>query len=48
MKRTEQAELLGFSFDAVTVETAVARCVGFCRAPRITHVVVTANPPTCA
>ena len=39
----ERAELLGLSFDAVTMETAVARCLEFCRAPRASHVVVTAN-----
>jgi N-acetylglucosaminyldiphosphoundecaprenol N-acetyl-beta-D-mannosaminyltransferase len=43
MKRTEKAELLGLSFDAVTMETAVARCLEFCRAPRTPHTVVTAN-----
>jgi N-acetylglucosaminyldiphosphoundecaprenol N-acetyl-beta-D-mannosaminyltransferase len=39
----ERAELLGLSFDAVTMETAVARCLEFCRAPRASHVVITAN-----
>jgi N-acetylglucosaminyldiphosphoundecaprenol N-acetyl-beta-D-mannosaminyltransferase len=43
MKRTERAELLGLSFDAVTLETAVARCLAFCDAPRTSHTVVTAN-----
>jgi biofilm PGA synthesis N-glycosyltransferase PgaC len=43
MKRTERAELLGLSFDAVTMETAVARCLEFCRSPRASHTVVTAN-----
>ena len=43
MKRTERAELLGLSFDAVTTETAVARCLEFCRAPRTSHTVITAN-----
>ena len=42
-KSTKQAELLGLSFDAVTMETAVSRCLEFCRAPRISHMVVTAN-----
>jgi len=37
MKRTERAELLGLSFDAVTMETAVARCLEFCRGPRTSH-----------
>ena len=43
MKRTEKAELLGLSLDAVTMETAVARCLEFCRAPRTSHTVLTAN-----
>jgi N-acetylglucosaminyldiphosphoundecaprenol N-acetyl-beta-D-mannosaminyltransferase len=43
MKRTERAELLGLSFDTVTMETAVARCLEFCRAPRASHTVITAN-----
>ena len=40
---TARAELLGLSFDAVTMETAVARCLEFCHAPRASHVVMTAN-----
>jgi N-acetylglucosaminyldiphosphoundecaprenol N-acetyl-beta-D-mannosaminyltransferase len=43
MKRTEKAELLGLSFDAVTMKTAVARCLKFCRGPRTSHTVLTAN-----
>jgi N-acetylglucosaminyldiphosphoundecaprenol N-acetyl-beta-D-mannosaminyltransferase len=43
MKRTVKAELLGLSFDTVTMETAVNRCVEFCRAPRASHTIVTAN-----
>jgi N-acetylglucosaminyldiphosphoundecaprenol N-acetyl-beta-D-mannosaminyltransferase len=43
MKHTGKSELLGVSFDAVTMETAVARCLEFCRAPRSSHTVVTAN-----
>jgi N-acetylglucosaminyldiphosphoundecaprenol N-acetyl-beta-D-mannosaminyltransferase len=39
----ERAELLGLSFDAVTMETAIARCLEFCHAPRASHVVITAN-----
>lgn len=39
----ERPELLGLSFDAVTMETAVARCVEFCSAPLTSHVVITAN-----
>jgi exopolysaccharide biosynthesis WecB/TagA/CpsF family protein len=40
---TERAGLLGLSFDAVTMDTAVARCLEFCRAPRTSHAVITAN-----
>jgi len=43
MNRTEKAELLGLSFDAVTIETAIARCLEFCRGPRTAHTVITAN-----
>jgi N-acetylglucosaminyldiphosphoundecaprenol N-acetyl-beta-D-mannosaminyltransferase len=43
MKRADRAELLGLSFDTVTMETAVARCLEFCRAPFSPHTVVTAN-----
>jgi N-acetylglucosaminyldiphosphoundecaprenol N-acetyl-beta-D-mannosaminyltransferase len=39
----ERPELLGLSFDAVTIETAVARCLEFCFAPRTSHAVITAN-----
>jgi N-acetylglucosaminyldiphosphoundecaprenol N-acetyl-beta-D-mannosaminyltransferase len=42
-ERAERAVLLGLSFDAVTIETAVARCLAFCRAPRTSHTVITAN-----
>jgi poly-beta-1,6-N-acetyl-D-glucosamine synthase len=43
MKRAERAELLGLSFDAVTMDTAVARCLKFCCGPRTSHTVITAN-----
>ena len=43
MKRTERAELLGLSFDTVTMDAAVARCVALCHAPRASHIVTTAN-----
>jgi len=43
MNRTERAELLGLSFDAVTMETAVARCIELCRGPRTSHMLITAN-----
>src|SRR2546430_7758343 len=43
MKRTERAGLVGLSFDTVTMETAVTRCIELCRGPRTSHMVVTAN-----
>lgn len=43
MTNEKRPELLGLSFDAVTMEAAVARCLELCRGPRITHTVVTAN-----
>jgi N-acetylglucosaminyldiphosphoundecaprenol N-acetyl-beta-D-mannosaminyltransferase len=43
MRRTERAELLGLFFDTVTMETAVARCLEVCHAPRTSHLVITAN-----
>jgi N-acetylglucosaminyldiphosphoundecaprenol N-acetyl-beta-D-mannosaminyltransferase len=43
MMHTERAELLGLSFDAVTMGAAVARCLELCRAPRSSHTVITAN-----
>jgi N-acetylglucosaminyldiphosphoundecaprenol N-acetyl-beta-D-mannosaminyltransferase len=43
MKRVARAGLLGLSFDTVTMEAAVARCIELCRAPRASHMVITAN-----
>src|SRR3954467_7969766 len=43
MRRTQRAQLLGLSFDTVTMETAVARCLELCCAPRTSHLVITAN-----
>lgn len=43
MTHTETAELLGLSFDAVSMEAAVARCLEFCHAPRTSHTIITAN-----
>jgi poly-beta-1,6-N-acetyl-D-glucosamine synthase len=42
-KDSERAELLGLSFDAMTMETAVARCIDLCCGPRSPHTVITAN-----
>jgi exopolysaccharide biosynthesis WecB/TagA/CpsF family protein len=43
MSRAKKVELLALSFDAVSMESAVARCLGFCCAPRTSHTVITAN-----
>src|SRR5438477_10055935 len=43
MRRAQRAQLLGLSFDKVTMETAVARCLELCRAPRTSDLVITAN-----
>lgn len=43
MKSTGRAELLGLSFDAITMQTAVARCLDLCRAPRSSHIIMTIN-----
>lgn len=40
---TATAELLGLSFNAVTMDSAVAQCLELCRGPRASHVVITAN-----
>jgi N-acetylglucosaminyldiphosphoundecaprenol N-acetyl-beta-D-mannosaminyltransferase len=42
MKHTDRAELLGLSFDTVTIEAAVAWCLELCCA-RISHTIITAN-----
>lgn len=43
MTPTERAGLLGLDFDLVTMGGAVERCLEWCRAPRASHVVMTAN-----
>lgn len=43
MEREKQAQLLGLSFDAVSLDAAVEQCLDFCRAPRRSHTVITAN-----
>jgi N-acetylglucosaminyldiphosphoundecaprenol N-acetyl-beta-D-mannosaminyltransferase len=43
MKNTDRAELLGLSFDTITMDAAVARCLELCRAPRTSHMVMTIN-----
>jgi len=43
MTHAERPELLGVSFDAVSLEAAVARCLAFCRGPCSSHTIMTAN-----
>jgi N-acetylglucosaminyldiphosphoundecaprenol N-acetyl-beta-D-mannosaminyltransferase len=43
MTRSQTAALLGLSFDIVTLDAAVNRCLEFCRAARSSHIVITAN-----
>jgi N-acetylglucosaminyldiphosphoundecaprenol N-acetyl-beta-D-mannosaminyltransferase len=43
MKRGEKGELLGVSFDMVTMGDAVDRCIELCRGARTSHTVITAN-----
>lgn len=43
MSRALRADLLGLTFDGVTMDEAVGRCVAWCAAPRAPHVVITAN-----
>jgi N-acetylglucosaminyldiphosphoundecaprenol N-acetyl-beta-D-mannosaminyltransferase len=38
-----RTELFECAFDRVTMQSAVERCVGWCRAPRAPHTVLTAN-----
>ncbi len=38
-----KVSLMGLNFDVVTMESAVARCLEFCRGPRSSHTVMTAN-----
>jgi N-acetylglucosaminyldiphosphoundecaprenol N-acetyl-beta-D-mannosaminyltransferase len=39
----ERAELLGLTFDLVTMADALDRCLAWCTGPRSPHVVITAN-----
>ena len=43
MTGADHSELLGLSFDRVTMDDAVARCLDWCRGPRRPHTVITAN-----
>jgi N-acetylglucosaminyldiphosphoundecaprenol N-acetyl-beta-D-mannosaminyltransferase len=38
-----RAELLGLPFDRLTIDSAVERCLEWCRGPRVAHTVITAN-----
>ena len=40
---SKQAELLGLTFDVITMDAAVARCLELCREPRSSHMVMTIN-----
>jgi len=43
MKLNDRAELLGVTFNTLTMGETVARCLELCRAPRTSHTVITAN-----
>lgn len=43
MGEAERAALLGLTFDGVTMDAAVERCLAWCAGPRAPHVVITAN-----
>jgi exopolysaccharide biosynthesis WecB/TagA/CpsF family protein len=43
MKPAARAQLLGLSFDPLTMDTAVARCLDLCRGLRTSHTIITAN-----
>jgi N-acetylglucosaminyldiphosphoundecaprenol N-acetyl-beta-D-mannosaminyltransferase len=43
MNQNGRVELMGLSFDAVTMEAAVAFCLELCRAPRASNTVMTIN-----
>ena len=42
-KLADRARFLGLSFDTVTMDATVERCIELCRAPRASHTVITAN-----
>jgi poly-beta-1,6-N-acetyl-D-glucosamine synthase len=43
MMQDGSAELMGLSFNRVSMGTAVERCLEWCRGPRASHTVITAN-----
>lgn len=43
MRGADRSELLGLAFERARMPAIVARCVKWCRAPRASHIVITAN-----
>lgn len=43
MASVERVELLGLPFDPLTMQSAVERCLEWCRTPRASHTVITIN-----
>ena len=43
MQRADRSELLGLTFERERMSQIVARCLAWCRAPRSSHIVITAN-----
>lgn len=43
MPDAERSELLGLQFERAAMDGVVSRCLAWCRGPRTTHIVVTAN-----
>ena len=43
MRGGRQAELLGLSFEPMTMEAVVGQCLEWCRGVRSAHTVITAN-----
>jgi N-acetylglucosaminyldiphosphoundecaprenol N-acetyl-beta-D-mannosaminyltransferase len=41
--RADRSELLGLTFERERMSAIVARCLAWCRAPRSSHIVITAN-----
>ncbi len=43
MPERRRVELMGLSFDAETMDSALDRCLQWCAGPRVSHTVITAN-----
>jgi N-acetylglucosaminyldiphosphoundecaprenol N-acetyl-beta-D-mannosaminyltransferase len=43
VQTAERSELLGLEFERASMQPVVARCLAWCREPRASHIVVTAN-----